>query len=279
MPDVITGVTATARRSLRALHVLLHIGTGFVVAFALGGFFSQHRPAMQRATRWWLARLLRILRVEVTVSGAPPACAALFVSNHVSWLDIPVLGGVAGVHFLSKAEVAAWPLIGPLATAAGTLYIRRGHGQVRERARQIAAHISAGRPVLVFPEGTTTDGSDVRSFHSPLFAAASNDGHPVQPVAIRYLDERGQPHPCVPFVDDDEFTAHLWRLLGDARVRVEVQFLPPLHGHNPQLLAGAAHAMVRGAVLAGRESSVPGASVVAEPVQQGLAGEFLASRT
>lgn len=237
-----------ARRVARVAHVLAHIGTGFVVAFATGALFVRHRPVQRRAARWWLARLTRVLNLEIEVHGAPAVQPALFVSNHVSWLDIPVLGGAAPVHFLSKAEVADWPLIGRLATAAGTLYIRRGHGQVRERARQIAQHIAQGRSVLVFPEGTTTDGSDVRTFHSPLFAAASDGGHAVQPVAIRYLAADGGGHALAPFIDEDEFHTHLWRLLAEDRVRVQVHFLAPLASDDHRELAATAHARVRAVV-------------------------------
>lgn len=239
-----------ARRPLRVAHVLLHIATGFAVAFAVGAFRDPHRPAVRHAARWWLARLNRVLSLEISVSGAPGEHAALFVSNHVSWLDIPVLGGATGVHFLSKAEVAEWPLIGALATAAGTLYIRRGGGQVRERTRQIAQHIAEGRSILVFPEGTTTDGADVRDFHAPLFAAATAGGHPVQPVAIRYLGDGDAPHALAPFIGDDEFHVHLWRLLLEDQVRVEVAFLPPLRGvQDHREAAQAAHAAVRAALV------------------------------
>lgn len=241
------------RRLWRLLRVLAHIATGFVLALLVGAWFAPHRPRVRRAARWWLHRLTRILNLEVEVSGAPAQQPALFVANHVSWIDIPVLGGAAPVHFLSKAEVADWPLIGPLATAAGTLYIRRGQGQVRERTRQIAGHIREGRAILVFPEGTTTDGRDVRSFHAPLFAAATAGGHPVQPVAIRYLDADGAPHPLAPFIGEDAFHHHLWRLLDGERVRVQVAFLPPLQPQDHadhRALAEAAHARVRAAVAA-----------------------------
>lgn len=248
LPPASLTVFERGRRSLRALRVLLHIGTGFGLALVTGAFFSPHRPPVQRAARWWLAELNRILRLEISVQGELPAQPALYVANHVSWLDIPVLGGIAGVHFLSKAEVAEWPLIGKLATAAGTLYIRRGKGEVRMRTRQIAAHIGSGRSVLVFPEGTTTDGRDVRNFHSPLFAAATDGGHALQPVAIRYLDQNGELHPHAPFIGDDEFSAHLWRLLGSDAIRVQVQFLPLLAGESPQELAQAAHTAVRHAI-------------------------------
>lgn len=252
------------RRPVRALRIVAHIGAGFVIAFFIGALFPlqrsqqpQHRPLLRRATRWWLVRLTRLLNLDIEVTGAPVDRPALYVSNHVSWLDIPVLGAAASVHFLSKAEVADWPLIGRLATAAGTLYIRRGHGQVRERARALAAHLDAGHAIAVFPEGTTTDGHDVRNFHAPLFAAATGSdngadsaGHTVQPVAIRYLDAHGAPHALAPFIGDDEFHHHLWRLLGEERIRVRVHFLAPLAGagRDHKAVAAEAHAGVRAAV-------------------------------
>lgn len=253
LADTLRGGWRQLRRPLRVAHVVAHIATGFVVAFAVGAFFVQHRPVQRRAARWWLGRLTRVLDMDITVTGQPVDVPALFVANHVSWLDIPVLGGLHGVHFLSKEEVGRWPLIGRLATAAGTIYIRRGGGQVRQRTRQIAGHVAAGRSILVFPEGTTTRGHDVRDFHSPLFAAATDGDHPVQPVALRYRDESGAPHALAPFVDDDEFHVHLWRLLLEDRVRVEVVFLPALRpgAGDHRELASLAHAAVRGAVVAG----------------------------
>jgi 1-acyl-sn-glycerol-3-phosphate acyltransferase len=267
----VTGVAHTAvrvlragwrqvRRPLRVAHVVFHIGTGFVLAFAVGAFFSPHRPVVRRASQWWLARLTRVLALDIEVRGTAPLQPALFVANHVSWIDIPVLGGAAGVHFLSKAEVARWPLIGALATAAGTLYITRGGGQVRERTRQIARHVAAGRSILVFPEGTTTSGVDVRAFHSPLFAAASDGGHAVQPVAIRYRNGAGEAHTLAPFIGDDEFHTHLWRLLVEDRIRVQVDFLPLIVAPDSdhRALAAAAHAAVRAAVVS---APVAGAAV------------------
>ncbi|MFZ5697286.1 MAG: lysophospholipid acyltransferase family protein [Pseudomonadota bacterium] len=238
------------RRVWRTGRVLVHIAAGFALTLATGALFVQHRPAQQRAARWWLHRLTKILAVEITVTGTPTKTAALFVANHVSWLDIPVLGGVAPIHFLSKAEVAQWPLIGRLATAAGTLYIRRGKGEIRQRTRQIGEHIAAGRSVLVFPEGTTTNGGDVNAFHTPLFMAATANGHAVQPVAIRYVTADGSLHPHVPFIGDDAFHTHLWRLLNEERIFVRVHFLPPVatDGRDHKSLAAAVHAQVRGLI-------------------------------
>ncbi len=248
LPEPVLAGWRGTRRVWRAGRVLVHIAVGFVVALAIGALFvKRHRPVQQRAARWWLHRLTKILAVDVTVTGTPAKTPVLLVANHVSWLDIPVLGGVAPVHFLSKAEVAEWPLIGRLATAAGTLYIRRGNGEVRRRAQQIGEHIAAGRSILVFPEGTTTDGADVNRFHAPLFTAATDGGHAVQPVAIRYVTADALLHPHAPFIGDDAFHTHLWRLLNEERIHVLVHFLPPVtaDGRDHKALAAVAHAQVR----------------------------------
>lgn len=246
------------RRAWRLVRVVGHIATGFALALGTGAVFSPHRPVVRHAARWWLGRLTGILNVEIHLRGEPCVMPALFVSNHVSWLDIPVLGRAAPVHFLSKAEVGQWPVLGPLVTAAGTLYIRRGHGQAAARAREISAHIAEGRPILIFPEGTTTDGHDVRAFHAPLFAAATEGGHVVQPVALRYRDADGTPDTVVPFLGDDVFQAHLWRLLGKEGICVEVTFLPPITpaAGDHRAVAATAHAQVRNAIVAGSLAAV-----------------------
>lgn len=219
---------AEGRRLWRLTRVMMHIARGLVLAVALGAFRNPHRPRIQQTARRWLAQLLVILGVELETRGAPASGPVLFVSNHVSWLDIPVLGGQTGCCFLSKAEVRDWPLIGHLAAAAGTLFIKRGKGESGRKATEIAGHLSDGRRILVFPEGTTTDGSALRCFFPQLFQAPVEAGVPVQPVALRYLDEPGDVDRALAFIGDDTFHAHLWSMLRRARIRVRVDYGPLL---------------------------------------------------
>ena len=97
----------------------------------------------------------RCLGLHIRWHGPAPQANALVVSNHISWCDIPILGGLAPVRFLSKAEVADWPLIGWLARQAGTLFIQRGGGQARQVKSAIRSALASGESVLIFPEGTT----------------------------------------------------------------------------------------------------------------------------
>lgn len=216
------------RRCWRLLRVVVHIFYGLLLALVIGAFWRPYRPLVQRATRHWIRALMPILGVELEVRGAPVVGTAFVVSNHVSWLDIPLLGGQHRVHFLSKAEVRDWPLIGLLAQAIGTLFIRRGAGESQRKGQEISDHLLSGRTVLVFPEGTTTEGHNVRRFFPQLFAAPVLAGVPVQPVAIRYLDDLGNVDASLAFIGDDTFERHLWQLLRRDRIRAQVIWGNPL---------------------------------------------------
>jgi 1-acyl-sn-glycerol-3-phosphate acyltransferase len=163
----------------------------------------------------------------------------LFVSNHISWSDIPVLGGMAPLRFLSKQEVRRWPLIGWLAAQAGTLFIRRGGGTANKARDEIANSLKRGESVLVFPEGTTSAGIGVLPFHGKLLKAAIDAGVPIQPISIGYLRD-GRPDPVAPFIGDDEFQSHLVRMLKRPATRVEVHFHPAVTPGQDESLASLA---------------------------------------
>ncbi len=223
-------------RALRALRIVLHLANGVWIAhlgfalLALSGLDRNH--ARRRGlVRWWMRRLLRILNVQVRVSGARPVRGALLAANHISWLDIPVLGAVLEAGFVSKHEVRAWPIVGALAARAGTLFLARGaRDTVTEAADHLTWTLHQGRAAIIFPEGTTTDGQSVRRFHARLYQAAIRTRAPVQAVALSYPRAPGtrDTHPAAPFVGDMDLLTHLWRLLGEARLHAHVQFCPPL---------------------------------------------------
>ena len=178
--------------------------------------------------RWWHGRLCRALGVRVRVSGAV-ADRCLLVANHVSWLDVPVLGAQGQLGFLSKAEVRDWPLVGWMSAVVGTLFIERGANQASSVSVQIAGAITEGRTLVIFPEGTTSDGRQVRRFHPRLFAAAQHPGLRVQPVAIGYRrGEDPDPDLEVPFVGEDNLVASLWRVVRHPDLVAEVRFLAPI---------------------------------------------------
>ena len=181
----------------------------------------------QGLTRWFLARLGNALPFRVRVQGQIPRKPMLWLSNHISWIDIPLIGMLAPLSFLSKAEVRTWPLAGWLAHKAGTLFIRRGAGDGGLLNRQLGRHLSGGRHLLIFPEGTTCDGAALRTFHGRLLSSAIESGIDLQPVAIRYVRD-GQRCKVAPFIGDDDMLSHLLRLMKSDVAEVEIQLLEPI---------------------------------------------------
>ncbi len=184
----------------------------------------------RQAQAAWCRWLCRLYGIHLETRGEPPASPPLmFVSNHVSWLDIIVLSALQPVVFLSKSEVADWPLIGPVATGLGTLYIQRGRKAAAERATSTMVQaLRQGRRVLFFPEGTTSTGLDVLPFRPRLFQAAIDAGAPVQPIAIRYCLPDGGHAPAVPFVAAQSLSRNVWALAAIPRLRATVHAAPPI---------------------------------------------------
>lgn len=169
----------------------------------------------------------RCLGWQIQVYGQPCQENALFVANHISWSDIPVLGSITPMRFLSKAEVGQWPVIGWLARQAGTLFIKRGGGQARAIKTSIAQCLQAGESVMVYPEGTTSTGVAVLPMHGLLMSAARDSNVAIQPVSIGYRRDR-RPDALAPFVGDDSFHRHLFRLLQQPAGQIVVILHPPI---------------------------------------------------
>jgi 1-acyl-sn-glycerol-3-phosphate acyltransferase len=212
-------------KGLRTAEHLL-TGAALAVVVATGQRLGYRIGWLDAVVRWWFRRLLHCLAVRVQADGVA-AETALLVANHVSWLDIPVIGAHGNMRFLAKAEVRNWPLIGWMSELTGTVFIDRGANRVAAVVEWIATRIRAGQPMVVFPEGTTTDGRQVQRFHPRLFAICQQSGLAVQPVALRY-GSGPEPDPVAPFVGDDTLAAHLWRLLRHPGLDVRVSFLTPI---------------------------------------------------
>jgi 1-acyl-sn-glycerol-3-phosphate acyltransferase len=156
-----------------------------------------------------------------------------FVANHSSWLDIFVLNSCARVYFVSKAEVSAWPLIGWLARATGTVFIRRSRQDAAQQTEMFRARLRNGHRLLFFPEGTSTDGLRVLPFKSSLFEAffASDDACTdlwIQPVSVTFFAPSQRPAAFYGWWGDMEFATHFIKTLSVWRHgRVELCFNAP----------------------------------------------------
>jgi 1-acyl-sn-glycerol-3-phosphate acyltransferase len=208
-----------------------------IIGMILMGAFSSRDKSLKnkgiptlkqkQVRKWWLATGIKIVGLNFTVKGDVPSPdqPALWVANHASWLDIPVVGSM-GAGFLSKAEVRKWPVIGWLGEKGGTVYIKRGGVNASQRASQeIANKINAGDNILVFPEGTTSTAGDVRRFHARIFAPVMDHNLAVQPIAVQYLNDKGEPHPKILW-QDQSFMSNLLGIIGESSINVILTFLP-----------------------------------------------------
>lgn len=189
---------------------------------------------------WWALPFLyhklccAIMGLKVRVVGAPAtARPVLFVSNHVSYLDIPVLGSISPVSFVAKSEVAQWPGYGWLAKLQRTVFVDRRRNTTMQQRDSIHARLVAGDALVLFPEGTSNDGNRILPFRSALLsvAEAASGEQPlvIQPVSIAYTSVNGVAlgwglRPLVAWYGGMELGGHLWRFSRLGMVEVVVQF-------------------------------------------------------
>ncbi|MBL8804559.1 MAG: 1-acyl-sn-glycerol-3-phosphate acyltransferase [Planctomycetes bacterium] len=213
---------------------LVGITLGLYLAWLVGHLMLSLAPTRRIAWRRWIFRSWSRaacwgLAVHVTVVGEPPRAGAFLVSNHLSYLDIPVLATQLHTVFVSKAEVAGWPLIGPGARAMGTIFlVRERKRDLPDVNRQIATALLRGDGVVVFPEGTSTKGDQVLPFRPSLLAPAAEGAHEVHPALLSYATAPGDPPASlsVCWWGDMPFAPHVAVLLGLERIDARIEFLP-----------------------------------------------------
>ncbi len=178
----------------------------------------------------------RILRLRVNVSGAmSTAGPMLFVCNHISYLDVFVLGGIVPGCFIAKSEVAAWPVFGALAKIQNTLFFERHGGKVAGQLAVMQQHFDGDGNLILFPEGTSTPGTHVELFKSSLFHGAEQASKRVfiQPLTVAYTRYEGRllsaaERDCFAWYATMPFVSHLLTVLGLKPVQVELIFHPPV---------------------------------------------------
>ena len=170
-------------------------------------------------------RILRRISIPVTAHGPVPN-GGLIVSNHLSYLDVLPFAAVVPCAFVSKQEVRDWPFLGFLATLSNSIYVDRARGaQTVEAGSEIELTLAGGLAVVLYPEGTSTDGTAMLPFRPPLFEPAVRAGAPVTAAAIFYFVGDG-PESCITFHGDDVFGPHLLMTLQHPGIRCEIHFAP-----------------------------------------------------
>ena len=208
------GLKGHAHASWKVLRVMAHIATGLWV---LTWVFPKLSAAQkEERIQAWAHTLLARIAIKLVVIGTPPAQGpVLLAANHISWLDIVVMHAARYCRFVSKADVQRWPIIGRLATGAGTLFIERASRRDAMRVvHHMAERLSAGDVLAIFPEGTTSDGVSLLPFHANLFQAAISAYAPVLPVALRFTDAASGERSLAPcYIGDDTLMGSIWRTL------------------------------------------------------------------
>ncbi len=235
------------------------------------------RPKVAFARLYWsvVCRLLG-LRVRMIGAAAEPAGgrSVVFVSNHSSWLDVPVLGGRLDACFVSKDEVGRWPFVGTIARLGRTVFVsRQRHATGRERD-VLRERLAVGDNLLLFPEGTTSDGSRVLPFRSSFFAIAEGADPPlIQPVSVVYDRLGGLPtgrasRPVFAWYGDMDLASHFWRFGQRRGLRVSILLLPPLDPARFASRKALSHAVWRavadGASTLRQNRPVPESVIAAE---------------
>lgn len=210
----------------RGLWLIAHLLLGLLLVTVVTLDFSRKlRP--EPLTQWWNARLFGIFGLRIRIRGRAVAGGHVTVANHVSWMDISLIAACEQTRFVSKAEVRHWPVVGQLATAAGSFYLSRGRGGTGPLLKQLTPFLQRGGSVTIFPEGTTTTGEALLPFHPRLFAAAIDARLPIQPLLIRYGRTRDGRN-IAPYVGDDVLFWHILAMLRNPALDVDVIYLPPI---------------------------------------------------
>lgn len=235
------GLADTLSRPFPALAVIRLAGyianTLVLLPFQLAGLLAL--PGLARGIPVLHHRIgARILGLDIRCEGRlEDRPATLYVANHVSYYDIVALGAVLRARFVAKREVAGWPGFAQLAWLSRTVFIDRRARGARRQVGELNAALRNGERLIIFPEGTSSDGTRVLPFKSSLFAAVAGADVRIQPVSVRYTRLDGLPvfhadRPFCAWYGDMDLMPHLWRSLMRDRMEVAIRFHPPIDARD-----------------------------------------------
>ncbi len=232
-------ITHPLVRIVRLARLLLHVISGLFQSIV---YPYRSRSTQHRMMQNWAVSFLRILNIKLNCSGKLPTTdeqRVLFVSNHVSWLDICVLMATCPTRFVSKSEIRSWPIVGALSRNVGTLFIERAKRSDTLRINQSIRNVlMAGDRVTIFPEGTTGDGTILGHFHASLLQSAVTEDILLRPLAICYRNMAGEISQEAAYVEPSLLLS-LRRILSQTRINVTLAFIDPISscGKNRRELA------------------------------------------
>jgi 1-acyl-sn-glycerol-3-phosphate acyltransferase len=263
------GMPGSAARALGRIALYLAVTLPLMPVQAL--FLALGSPLAVRLPKAYHALCCRIFGIRLDMRGEISAAKpTLFVVNHLSYIDIEVMSAAVETSFIAKREVASWPLFGWLAKLQRTVFVDRRAAGVHAERDDVAARLEDGGNLVLFAEGTSSDGNRLRPFKSALFSAAQNEAGgravAVQPVTLAYthLDEMplGRAwRPLVSWYGDMDMLTHGWQLLGLGRLTATLVFHPPVNyamfGSRKALAAHCERVIARGLSAANGGRDLP----------------------
>lgn len=246
-------IVASFKFALFALSCILAVPVQCAVLFFTKGDGAYVLPCL------WHQIVCRIFGIRFTISGRPVTDRQiLFMSNHLSYLDIPLIGSFLQASFLAKKDVESWPVFGFLSKLQQTAFIERKASATAREIENLSKRVEGRRSLILFPEGTSTDGRSVLPFKSSLFTLAMNNQQSdllVQPMTIKLLSVDGQSPEPQDLRDlyawhrdmDTDLATHLWRFARTSGAVLEVVFHEPINPaifEDRKILAKACHEQV-----------------------------------
>lgn len=219
-------------RHFRISCIILHMLLGLFTVTFIFPIASKNRQL--RLIQWWNKRVLTILNIQVMQYGhpSPPYQSTsrhMMIANHISWLDIFAINSIFPLRFIAKSDIKSWPVFGYLASKANVLFIER---EKKHEARHMIStatnSLKAGDNLCLFPEGTTTDGTEIKPFKSSLIEAAIQAKATLWPAAIRYPHPDGSINTTMAYAGDTTLIQSIAQILSLKQAVVEVHFLTPI---------------------------------------------------
>jgi len=232
-PNILQQHSTSLTRIYRSIRLIIHTLYGVIVAGAVLPRVNSRKRELIISR--WSRKLLGVLNIKIIVTGVVPAndvTNVMFIANHISWIDIHALNSVRTVRFVAKSEIRHWPLFGWFAMKVNTLFTERERKQDAGRMVKVATEsLKSGDCLCYFPEGTTTDGTQIKPFKSSLIQAALNANAQVWPFAIRYPLADGQPNVEMAYWGDISLFESMKMVIAQESPVVVMDFLAPI---NPQ---------------------------------------------
>lgn len=225
--------------------VVLHIAVGMSVLATIWVFCEQ--TSRDKLIRWWSKGLLWRFNIKVATFGQAPAISnknCMILANHISWIDIHALNSVIAVRFIAKSDINTWPIFGYLARKSGTIFINRTSRKDTARIVDTTAEtLTKGHNVAFFPEGTTTDGTELAHFKSSIVQAAINAKSTIYPLALRYPKPDGSINPKLAYAGETTMAESMMQALSTKQPVIELHFLPTIDSQsgNRQAITKQAH--------------------------------------